>query len=107
MPEHGYVLLESLVALALFAALVVTTADVARRAFRAGAAGEIPEVERLLERFEPPVREGTDVRRLGTRTFPNGDRWVIYRYETGDDRGSVRVPVLSVDETGTAPLTSG
>lgn len=107
MPERGYVLLESLVALALFAALVVTTAQVARRAFRAGAPGKVPDLGRLLERVEPPVREGVDLRRIESRPFPNGDRWVIYRYETGDDRGSIRVPVLSVDETATSPRTTG
>ncbi len=107
MTERGYVLLESLVALAVFAALAVTTADVARRAFRAGEPGEVPDLERVMDRFRPPVREGTDVRRINTRILPNGDRWLIYRYETRDDGGSVRVPVLSRDGGGTVPFETG
>jgi len=98
----GYILLESLVGLVVFAALAVTTATVARRAFQAGA-DPSPSVDAVLERMDPPVRTGREVQRVGRREFPNGDRWSIYRYQPGGGRDAVLVPVFRPDAGGTTP----
>lgn len=103
--ENGYILLETLVALAVFSLLAVTTADVAQEAFRAGSEASVPNVEDLVERFRPPVSPGPDVRRIKKRRFPNGDQWILYRYRPGGRKASVRVPVLRIHASDTSNVS--
>lgn len=98
---NGYILLETLVALAVFSLLAVTTANVAQQAFRAGSGPAVPEMDALVERFRPPVPSGPDLRRIEERRFPNGDRWILYQYRPGEGAGPVRVPVFRVHESDT------